>query len=131
MNSYVFEVTGCGMSTYAFVETPKSGYTTSQSSFEIDVEIGLEGDQTVTFVNTKDSTTTTTTTTTTRRSPTPTIPEPEVPLAEQPAVILEEPVALADVVPQTSDTGSIWLLLALMFGSLTGITVIGRRKETE
>jgi len=68
------------------------------------------------------------------------IVEPEVPLAETPVatpeavvvapVIPEEPVPLAYVVPQTSDAGNIWLLLALMLGSGAGIATLGRRKET-
>lgn len=148
IDPYVFEVTEDGI--YTFVETPKAGYTTSDSSFELDIEVGPDNDETIIFVNTKDTTTTTTTTTTHHHRdttiPTPTvIVEPEVPLAETPVVtpeavviapvvtpeIPEEPVPLADVVPQTSDAGNIWLLLALMLGSVAGIATFGRRKETE
>lgn len=59
------------------------------------------------------------------------IPEPDVPLVEQPEVpvvpIIEEPIPLADV-PQTGDINNILMLLGLLLGSGAGITALGRRK---
>jgi uncharacterized repeat protein (TIGR01451 family)/LPXTG-motif cell wall-anchored protein len=76
-------------------------------------------------------------TTTTPTTPVVEIPDPEPPLAEvpevpvvdEPVLIEEAPVPLADV-PQTSDSTNIFLLIMLMMASGAGIITLGRRKET-
>jgi len=123
--------------TYLFTETDVEGdnYTGVTTSFS--VTVSLENlNPTDGFINSKplDTIVETGRTTTLRSSTpvTPVIPEPVVPLADLPAVtpvITDQPTPLADVVPQTSDTGNIWLLLALMLGSGAGIAVVGRKKQ--
>ena len=126
---------------YTVTETTKAGYTTSETSFQINLERGEDG--VITFVNTKDVIEEETSGGggtnqggnsggggDTDTNTIATVPDGQVPLAQDPVVVetlADLPIPLADV-PQTGSNALLnlwWILLAL---SGLGILAVARKR---